>query len=219
MAGRPEMKNYQTTEKIQYMHIYLIRHTRPAVEKGICYGQSDIGVTESFQEEAAIIREHLPPDIQTVYSSPLKRCRLLAEHIFPNQAIELNDQLKEINCGKWELCRWDDIPDEDIRPWMDDMINVRIPGGENYTDLFERVVQTFEVISRQSTPAAVIAHGGVIRSILSHITATPLQDSFREFSLYYGCVVKITPTSKGFSHQILSNIPHEKETHKPTKFY
>lgn len=199
------------------MEIYLVRHTTPAVEKGICYGQSDLDVTESFWEEAAIIRQHLPDTIDAVYSSPLQRCTKLAAHLFPHHSIQLDHQLMEINCGIWEMKRWDDIPREETDPWMEDFVNVRIPGGESYTDLFERVCKSYNYVHQQLKPAVIVAHGGVIRSILSHITFTSLKDSFQAFSLHYGCVVKITQHQHQFYHEVLSNIPHEKETHKPSR--
>jgi alpha-ribazole phosphatase len=67
--------------------IYLIRHTTPAVARGICYGQTDLEVTGSFHEEAEVIRQHLPADIGPVYSSPLNRCTLLAKELFPDRPI------------------------------------------------------------------------------------------------------------------------------------
>ena len=57
--------------------------TTPAVDKGICYGQTDLDVTESFFEEAEMILRALPPGIVAVYSSPLQRCTRLARHLFP----------------------------------------------------------------------------------------------------------------------------------------
>src|SRR5258706_8175453 len=82
--------------------IYLIRHTTPAVDKGICYGQTDLDVTESFMDEAAVIRQHLPPVFSSVHSSPLQRCSRLAAHLFPELPLTLHPQLMEIHCGEWE---------------------------------------------------------------------------------------------------------------------
>ena len=42
------------------MEIYLIRHTTPAVEAGTCYGQADLDVIETFEQEASIIKQYLP---------------------------------------------------------------------------------------------------------------------------------------------------------------
>lgn len=196
--------------------IYLIRHTAPAVNRGVCYGQSDIDVLESFYEEAAIIKGCLPATIEQVHSSPLIRCKKLAEHLFPDINILTHEALMEINCGQWELRQWNDIPKNEIEPWMNDFVRVSIPGGESYIDLYKRVTNCFAHITTTNADTVIITHGGVIRSILSHITKTPLPDSFNRFSLHYGCVIKITNDHNEFRYEILSNIPTPKETHKPS---
>ena len=198
------------------MSIYVIRHTTPLIEKGTCYGQADIDVTRTFEEEAAIIRQHLPGGLQAIYSSPLQRCRKLAEHLFPEQPINYESNLMEICCGEWELQRWDDIPREVVDPWMNDFVNVSIPGGESYVQVFDRVSRVFDAVAGFGQRAAIVTHGGVIRSILAHITGTPLKDSFSAFSLHYGCVVRIDREGDGFRHEMLSNINSGKEQHKPS---
>ena len=61
------------------MEIYLVRHTTPRVEKGICYGQSDLDISDSFELESKEILEKINFDSETkVYSSPSKRCTKLA---------------------------------------------------------------------------------------------------------------------------------------------
>jgi alpha-ribazole phosphatase len=113
---------------------------------------------------------------------------------------------------------WNDIPTAESDPWMNDFVQVSIPGGESYIDLYERVITCFNSILPYANTAAIITHGGVIRSILSHITQTPLIDSFGRFSLHYGCVVRIHESNNGLEHTILSNItPPEKEQHKPVR--
>ena len=201
--------------------VYLIRHTTPAVAKGICYGQTDLDITDSFKEEAAIIRQHLPEKMKSVHSSPLQRCSRLASHLFPGHSLVLHDELMEIHCGDWEMKGWDELPKEEIDPWMKDFVQVRIPGGENYLDLYERVIRCFNKIkgvAEDPDPIAIVAHGGVIRSILSYITDTPLIDSFKVFSLHYGCVIRLF--GEPLQYEILSNrAPEEKEQHKPRSFY
>jgi alpha-ribazole phosphatase len=202
--------------------IYLIRHTTPAVAKGICYGQTDLDLTENFAAEAGIIRLHLPEDIGLVYSSPLQRCARLARHLFPAHSLSLENDLMEVFCGDWEMRHWDDLPKEEIEPWMADFVNVRIPGGESYTDLHDRVNRCWSAITgrAQEGPVAVVAHGGVIRSILSGITGTPLINSFKTFSLYYGCVIRVYQEEGLWKYETLSNVaPVETEQHKPKSFY
>ncbi|MEQ1796304.1 MAG: alpha-ribazole phosphatase family protein [Lacibacter sp.] len=197
------------------MEIYLIRHTTPAAEKGTCYGQADLDVTESFYAEAEIIKQHLPAGIQTVYASPLQRCSKLAQHLFPSYSISFHDELKEIHCGEWELQKWNDIPQELVMPWMNDFVNIRIPGGESYLDLFARTTHFFEEVADKKENAAIVSHGGVMRSILSHLTNTALIESFNMFKLQYGCVIKLKEGADAYQYEILSNIVSSSEQHKP----
>jgi len=44
------------------MEVYIIRHTKVAVENGICYGQTDVALADSFQEELAVLKSQLPND-------------------------------------------------------------------------------------------------------------------------------------------------------------
>ena len=219
--------------------IYLIRHTTPAVEKGICYGQTDLDVTESFAEEAEMILRSLPSDIVMVYSSPLKRCARLAEHLFPGVPVLLRPELMELDCGSWEMCGWDSLPKEEVDPWMEDFVNVRVPGGESYIDLYGRVMGCWGEIAGDDRVgrdgaggeglgedraggdgvAAVVAHGGVIRSILASITGTPLVDSFKAFALHYGCVVRVRPGAEPSYEVLWNRAPVEREQHKPSSFY
>jgi len=74
------------------------------------------------------------------------------------------------------------------------------------------VVRCFERIAASSRPAIIVAHGGVIRSILAYLTNTSLKDSFAAFKPHYGCVIKVD----GNQYEFLSNIPTEKEQHKPS---
>lgn len=200
------------------MEIYLIRHTTPAVAKGICYGQTDLDVTETMQQEADAIAGVLPNNITEVFTSPLQRCTKLANYLFPKHTIELENNLKEIHCGSWEMMAWDAIPEPEITPWMQEFVHSIIPNGESYTQLFNRVVQAYNTIQQKSLkPAAIVAHGGVLRSILAYITNTPLENSFTQFQIYYGCVVRINTLNN--SYEILHNIaPSTTETHKPSKY-
>jgi alpha-ribazole phosphatase len=201
-------------------NIYLIRHTTPAVARGICYGQTDLDITETFLAEAEVIQQHLPSGIASVYSSPLQRCARLARHLFPAHSLSLMDDLMEVHCGQWEMRGWDELPPEELDPWMADFVQVRIPGGESYLDLHRRVTGAWEKIRREKAEgdAAVVAHGGVIRSILSGISGTPLIDSFKVFALHYGCVIRVAGDASAY--KILSNqAPLEKEQHKPASYY
>ncbi len=177
------------------MEIYLIRHTTPAIERGTCYGFSDLDLAPSFPEEAARVQQLLPQKPLTVYASPLQRCSKLAHFLFGNN-FTTDERLKELNFGDWEMKRWDDLGPDALQAWMDNYVYARVPGGESYEDLYKRSVEIFlEVISKQQN-AALVTHSGVIRSLLAYVTGTPLENSF-ELRVEYGRIARIGVQADG----------------------
>ncbi|MDA3879869.1 MAG: histidine phosphatase family protein, partial [Prolixibacteraceae bacterium] len=61
------------------MHLTLIRHTSVNVPPGMIYGQTDVPLCDSFEEEAEKIMEQINTTFDVVYSSPLTRCMQLAQ--------------------------------------------------------------------------------------------------------------------------------------------
>jgi alpha-ribazole phosphatase len=59
------------------MILHLVRHPKPAIAPGICYGQLDISA-ENVAAVAIGLRDELPPGLP-VWSSPLLRCHELGE--------------------------------------------------------------------------------------------------------------------------------------------
>ncbi len=176
------------------MEIYLVRHTETVCEKGVCYGQSDVGLLEPYNTFFDAIIKELPVGA-TLYSSPLLRCRILAEHLREELQIDLileDERLMEMNFGDWELKKWDDIPLEDLNPWMDDFVTVKVPSGESFTELHARVVDfmTHTLDETTQKPIVIVTHAGVIRSFLCAIYELPLQDAFVN-KINFGAVVKV----------------------------
>jgi alpha-ribazole phosphatase len=176
------------------MEIYLVRHTETVCEKGICYGQSDVGIREPYNVVFESILSQLP-QVAILYSSPLQRCIILANHIKENTQIDSvieDSRLMEMNFGDWELKSWDAIPREVLDPWMEDFVTVNVPDGESFVDLDKRVRDFLdnETAKKHTKPIIIIAHSGVIRSILCKINNLPLQEAFKT-QLHYGAVIKV----------------------------
>lgn len=176
------------------MEIYLVRHTETVCEKGICYGQSDVGISEPYNATFEFILNQLPQDA-ILYSSPLQRCVVLAEYILENTKIDSiieDSRLMEMNFGDWELKRWDAIPQEVLNPWMEDFVNVSVPNGESFVDLNNRVLDFWEnrLTGEHEKPVIIVAHAGIIRSFLCKINDLSLKDAFQN-KVDYGDVIKI----------------------------
>ena len=123
------------------MQLHLIRHPRPAVEPGICYGQTDVGLAECPAEVAARLRPLLP-DSFDLHASPLARARLLAAEFGTPR---LDARLKEIHFGEWEGRSFADIGSA-IDDWANDPLGFRAPGGESPREMAARVLQWLEDI-------------------------------------------------------------------------
>lgn len=172
------------------MEIYLVRHTETVCAKGICYGQSDVALLEPYGEQFDGIKSQIPATAK-VYSSPLIRCVELARHL-SETSIDTDSRLIEMDFGDWEMKPWDAIPADDFTPWMNDFVNVAVPNGESFVDLYHRVNDFFknELPKNDNTPVVIVAHAGVIRSILCMISALPLQEAFQN-KVDFGQVIKI----------------------------
>lgn len=172
------------------MQVHLIRHTTPVIEKGTCYGQSDIAIEENlFDKEFETIRSKIPSIFDQVYSSPLQRCTKLAQKLSPE--IQIDARLKEMDFGDWELHKWDNIGKEPLNSWMNDYVSQTVPGGESFLQLYERSANFLDdLLRKEHKKVAIITHAGNIRSILSWTLGLPLKNTFR-IALNYGTVVKL----------------------------
>ncbi|HRP23815.1 alpha-ribazole phosphatase family protein [Thauera sp.] len=162
------------------MQLHLIRHPRPAVEPGICYGQTDIGLADCPAAAADRLRPLLP-DSFALHASPLARARLLAEALGTPR---LDDRLKEIHFGDWEGRSFTDIGSA-IDDWAADPLGFRAPGGESPREMAARVLQWLgEATGAETEAMVVVAHGGPLRAIAGHVLGMPPE---RWIGLDFGC--------------------------------
>ena len=63
------------------MEVYLIRHTSVDIDSNVCYGQSNVPLSSTFEEDAQKIKKELNIDFEKVYSSPLFRCTMLSSKL------------------------------------------------------------------------------------------------------------------------------------------
>ncbi len=198
------------------MCIHFIRHTTPEIESGICYGQADIDVSKSFKQEAKRITGKLKQQqnqgqYEHIFSSPAKRCLLLAEEIqqiqkhnsaAKNKAIIIDDKLQEFDFGDWELRHWDDIPREQSQAWTDDYIHMSPPNGETLLQMQRRVEGFIAEIPTHNEPIAVITHAGIMRLIASHYLNIPLTNIFN-LKVSFGQIIELNSIKNSYSLRFL----------------
>ena len=177
------------------MNIYLIRHTLPDVLPGICYGQADLGLADSFTAELQSIQAKLAHITNPVLvCSPLRRCSILAKSLaqyFDTPVVNKDVRLMELNFGDWELKSWADIPQGVVSEWSDTHIRQAPPNGESYVELHARVKEFFvELTSKQHEQMLVFTHAGVIRALVAEISGMPLTAA-ANIEVDYGSVTHV----------------------------
>ena len=177
------------------MRLYLVRHLKPVVADGVCYGGSDLPVDPRLQAEALpALRAQLPLGVP-VFSSPLLRCASLARAL--SSEAHLDARLAELNFGAWEMQRWDAIARAEIDAWAGDVARYRPGGGESVFDMALRIGAFYEELLAQRLPAAVlVCHAGAIRLLAARMRGLCPEGVAREaaarpHAIAYGEVIEL----------------------------
>ena len=121
------------------MILYLIRHTSVGVPRGTCYGWTDVPVSLNFESEAAACKAQLAGiHFDRVYTSPLTRARKLAAYCGFPDAVE-EPRMTEMHMGDWEMQRFDEIKDPQLKEYYDNYLDSPTRNGESFKDLYRRV--------------------------------------------------------------------------------
>jgi len=150
------------------MGLILLRHTKPKVDPGICYGQTDLDIQATFEAEAEMAMACLPHYIRIV-SSPLIRCRKLAAFIGCRTKLPVKEdvRLMEMDFGHWEGRAWADIPRAELDAWANDFFHARPHGGESVATLQSRVMEAIKDWGGNDAPTLLVTHAGCVRAALA----------------------------------------------------
>ena len=153
------------------MRLYLVRHARPLVREGMCYGSTDLAADEGHQQQALIELVRRLPARTPLLSSPMQRCRSLATLLtsaLHAGAPVFDSRLAEMDFGAWEMRAWDAIPRAEIDAWAAELATHRPGGGESLIDVARRVRAFYDEL-QATKPACtiVVAHAGTIRLLLA----------------------------------------------------
>lgn len=171
------------------MKLTLVRHTSLDIAPSICYGQSDVDVSANFENERLALQNKLAAfQFDAIYTSPLKRCHQLAQALCIDESlghqsenIKLDERLRELHFGDWEMSPWDAIPRDIFDVWANDYANLAPPNGETFSQLHARAKGFVEDVSSnsQGKNLLVVTHGGLIRALVAEVLQMPLKRLFR----------------------------------------
>jgi alpha-ribazole phosphatase len=154
--------------------LLLVRHARTGPDHaGRLLGTTDLSLDTSGKVQAqalgARVMRHRP---QVCYCSPLLRCRQTAFMIDAGLPTEFDDELREIDFGRWENRTFEEVAREDpplVDRWASFADDFCFPGGESLHAFLQRVHAAADRLARvDAATVLVVTHGGVIRAMLCH---------------------------------------------------
>ena len=158
------------------MRLYLVRHPKPDVPAGHCYGSTDLPAMDDDTERVlTALQAQGLPGAMPVHASPLKRSAVLARQLSP--APTFDARLAEMDFGSWEMRSWDAIDRGEIDAWSADLLDYRPGGGESVMLVATRVAAFLAETGRAGhAEALIICHAGTMRLLHALCEGGALRD-------------------------------------------
>lgn len=165
--------------------LFMIRHgatDNNLADPPLLQGRLDVPLSVDGRQQAECTGRLLATQsICRVYSSPLLRARQTAEAIAKPHRLEVDiiEDLQEIDVGDWEGRSWREISATEPERYQQFMANPAehgYAGGENVTELFQRVNPAMEQLLSANLGGQVVmvGHNLVNRTWLASLLDIPL---------------------------------------------
>ena len=155
--------------------LWLLRHARPLIADGCCYGQLDVAADAVLTAHAAKNFSAVRPTDVVLRHSPLQRCEQFVRALTalePDLAHNAcaDARLQEMDFGAWEGQPWAQIPRAEIDAWAADLATYAPGGGESLAAMLQRVKKALQhswaTDSQHGARDVVwVTHAGVIRCV------------------------------------------------------
>ncbi len=159
-----------------------LRHPKPEVPAGLCYGRTDPDIGSDGEAEIARAMEATPRVVRVI-ASPALRCRRLAEELARRDgaALSFDPRLWELDFGDWEGLPWAEIGRGNSDLWASDPWSIAPPGGETFAEVHARVGEVLvEAVVDSGPGTALVCHAGPIRVARMILTGAGFEAVFAE---------------------------------------
>ena len=166
--------------------VIVVRHGETISEPGICIGRTNVPLSERGRKRAEILGKYLKekyPDIGRIITSPLDRAVATALEVSKFYEImpETDENVTEIDLGKWEGKHFDKIREEDPSAFMkrgEDPWDYRISEAETFYEAALRFQKRINVYAEDEKDVLVAAHKGVITGLFAELGYADKKDLF-----------------------------------------
>jgi broad specificity phosphatase PhoE len=154
--------------------LYLLRHGPTAASAaGAPLGHLDLPVSPEGEALWPAVKARLRAlPLERVVCSPLQRSPRHAQDL--GLPCVVSGALREQAFGAWDGHSWADLDPETTASFFADPIHGIPPGGESFAACAARSVAALDGLI-DDTPTLILAHGGPLRAILSHLLGLPLE--------------------------------------------
>ena len=180
---------------------FLIRHASCSGLGQKLWGRTPgICLNEKGETQAQRLAERFKKmTLNAIYSSPLERALQTGSVIARNMKLEVKKSAaaNEINFGEWTGKTFDELSsDEQWRRFNSHRSMTKIPGGESFLEVQNRIVNEIEELAVQHGKARVgiVSHADVIRAAVAYFAATPI-DMVQRFEIS-PCSVTVVEVGK-----------------------
>lgn len=166
--------------------IYLLRHGEIQSGKDKRYiGQTNVPLSSKGLRQAVWWEKELSRvNFEGIYCSDLIRALDTTKCVVNMNEPHLHilPELREIDLGDWDGETIKDIRTRFPEAWEERgkrMDSFKIPNGESFQDLYDRVIPVFQkIVSKMTGNVLIVGHAGVNRIILCHVLEKSIKELF-----------------------------------------
>jgi broad specificity phosphatase PhoE len=159
--------------------IDLVRHGDVRGRQHVARGSTDNPLSDKGWKQLGQVKAAIG-NVDTIITSPLKRCRLFAESC--KEPVHVCSDFREIDFGDWEDKSADEVDNPDLlQRFFESPMQFQAPDGEHFECFAKRVRHAWQCMLEEDIGKHrfVLAHGCVIRVILADILNMPLNNIWR----------------------------------------
>ena len=135
-------------------------------------GRADVALNATGLKQAELLGEYLSREkILAVYASPLQRARQTAQPIAEHHGLKVNlaPGLEDFDYGAWQGLSHQEVKDkypELYNLWHGHPERVKIPGGENLSEVRERALPVVTEVTQKFKGTVVLVSHRVVNKVL-----------------------------------------------------